>query len=57
MEIDPEVGCMTFTHIADASDDDNWDEENIEEAWEEEEILETEDDDEDLWLEVKEDKT
>jgi len=46
---------MTFTHIADASDDDNWDEDNIEEAWEEEEILETEeDDDEDLWLEAKE---
>ena len=45
---------MTFTHIADASDD-NWDEDNIEEAWEEEEILETEeDDDEDLWLEAKE---
>ncbi len=45
---------MTFTHIADASEDDNWDEDDIEQAWEEEEIFEAEDDDEDLWLEVEE---
>ena len=45
---------MTFTHITDASDDDNWDEDETEEAWEEEEIFEAEDDDEDLWLEVGE---
>ena len=48
---------MTFTHVADASDDDNWDEDEIGEAWEEEEILEAEDDDEDLWLEAGEDGT
>jgi hypothetical protein len=48
---------MTFTHIADASEDGNWDEDEIEEAWEEEEIFDPEDDDEDLWLEVKEDGT
>ena len=48
---------MTFTHIADASEDDNWDEEGVEQAWEEEESFEAEDDDEDLGLEVEEDAT
>lgn len=41
---------MTFTHIADASEDDNWDEDETQEGWEEEEPLELEDDDDDLWL-------
>jgi len=41
---------MTFTHIADASEDDNWDEDEIQEGWEEEEPLELDDDDDDLWL-------
>ena len=31
VEIDPEVGCMTFTHVADAADDDEWNEEELEE--------------------------
>ena len=47
VEIDPEVGCMTFTHIADASEDDNGDEDETQEGWEEEELLESDDD---LWL-------
>ena len=50
VEIDPEVGCMTFTHVADASEDDNWDEDEVQEGWEEEEPLELDDDDDDLWL-------
>ena len=50
VEIDPEVGCMTFTHIADASEDDNLDEDETQEGWEEEELLESDDDDDDLWL-------
>ncbi len=41
---------MTFTHIADASEDDNWDEDETQEGWEEEEPLELDDDDDDLWL-------
>jgi len=48
---------MTFTHIADASEDDLWDEDNIEDAWGDEEILKPEDDDEDLWMEDEEGKT
>ncbi|MFQ5942384.1 MAG: hypothetical protein ACE5JF_02405 [Anaerolineales bacterium] len=54
VELDPEVGCMTFTHVADASDDDNWNEEDLEEMWEEEELLEPDEDDDDLWLEEEE---
>ena len=41
---------MTFTHIADASEDDSWDEDEIQEGWEEEELLELDSDDDDLWL-------
>ena len=53
VEIDPEVGCMTFTHVADASEDDNWDEDEIQEGWEEEVPIELDDDDDDLWLQEK----
>lgn len=53
VEIDPEVGCMTFTHVADASEDDNWDEDEIQEGREEEEPIELDDDDDDLWLQEK----
>ncbi len=44
---------MTFTHVADASKDDNWDEDEIQEGWEEEEPIELDDDDDDLWLQEK----
>lgn len=44
---------MTFTHVADASDDDeSWNEENLEEMWEEEdELFQAEDEEDDLWME------
>ncbi len=44
---------MTFTHVADASEDDNWDEDEIQEGWEEEEPIKLDDDDDDLWLQEK----
>ena len=44
---------MTFTHVADASEDDNWDEDEIQEGWEEEVPIELDDDDDDLWLQEK----
>jgi len=44
---------MTFTHVADASEDDNWDEDEIQEGREEEEPIELDDDDDDLWLQEK----
>ena len=51
VEIDPEVGCMTFTHVADAAEDDNWNDEKLEEIWDEEELEPIEEEDDNLWLE------
>ncbi len=47
---------MTFMHVADATEDDNWNEEDLDEVWEEEELLETEDDIDDRWLGDEEEK-
>ena len=44
---------MTFTHVADAMEDDEWSAEDLDEEREEEELLETEDD---QWMEEEEDK-
>ncbi len=50
VEIDPDEGCMTYTHVADVAADDDWDEEELEELWEEDEELYDEDEEEDdLW--------
>lgn len=57
VEIDPDEGCMTFTHVADVSPDEAWSEEDLGEIWEDEEeayAAEGDDDDEDLWLEEDE---
>lgn len=45
---------MTFTHVADAAEDDDWNEEQLGEMWEEDELFEPEEDDDDLWLEEEE---
>jgi hypothetical protein len=52
VEIDPDEGCMTFTLITDANDDD-WDDEKIEDLWDvdDDDLLVDDDDDLDLWLE------
>jgi len=55
VEIDPDVGCMTFTHLSDASDDD-WNEEGLDEIWERDELLEPEEDEDDLWMEGEEEE-
>ena len=50
VEFDPDEGCMTYTHIADVSADEDWDDEELEELWEEDEELYDEDEEEDdLW--------
>lgn len=54
VEFDPEVGCMTFTHVADATEDDDLNEEDLDEMWEEEDLLEQEDEIDDRWLEDEE---
>ena len=56
VEFDPEVGCMTFTHVADAMEDEEWNAEDLDEVWEEEEPFETEDDLDDQWMEEEEEK-
>jgi hypothetical protein len=36
VELDPDEGCMTYTHITDVStEEDDWDEDSLEEVWEE----------------------
>jgi len=57
VEIDPDEGCMTYTHIADVSVEEEWAEEELEELWEEEEELysdEEEEEEDDLWEEEEE---
>ncbi len=48
IEIDPDVGCMTYSRADDLEVEQEWeDEEEDLEEWEESEI---EDEDEDMWL-------
>lgn len=47
---------MTFTHVADAMEDEEWNAEALDEVWEEEEPFETEDDLDDQWMEEEEEK-
>jgi hypothetical protein len=43
---------MTYTHMADVVEDDNWDEEQLEDVWDEEqELYGADEDEDDLWLE------
>jgi hypothetical protein len=37
VEVDPDEGCLTYSHIEDVPTDEAWDEEEIDEIWEEEE--------------------
>ncbi len=47
VEIDPDLGCMTFKRSSDL-DEDDWDEDNDEiDEWD---GMEIEDEDDDLWL-------
>ena len=47
---------MTFTHVADASEDDDFDEEDLDAIWEEDDLLEQEEDEDELWLEEEEEQ-
>lgn len=37
VEVDPDEGCLTYSHIEDVAADETWDEEEMEEIWEDEE--------------------
>lgn len=52
IEIDPDVGCMTFTRADDAETDEEWEEE--EEETEEWEDLEVDEEDDEIWLDEDE---
>ena len=45
---------MTFTHVADAPDDDDWNKEELGEIWDENDLSVPEEDEDDLWLEEPE---
>ena len=33
VEIDPDEGCLTYSHVDDVPADEEWDEEDMEELW------------------------
>jgi hypothetical protein len=42
IELDPDEGCLTFTHIGDIPEDQDWEDEELDDFWE--------DDDPDLYI-------
>jgi hypothetical protein len=52
VEIDPDVGCMTYSRADDLETEEEWEDEEEElEDWEE---MDAEDEDEDMWLDEDE---
>lgn len=52
IEVDPDVGCMTFSRADDAEAEDEWeDEEEETEEWEE---MELDEEDDEIWLDEDE---
>ena len=49
IELDPDMGCMTYKRSDDVEEEDNWEEDEAEELdeWEDVDI---DDDDDDLWI-------
>jgi len=47
IELDPDVGCMTYKRADDVEVEDDWDEEEEVEEWED---TDTEEEDEDIWI-------
>ena len=50
VEVDPDEGCLTYSHIEDVAADETWDEEEMDEIWEdeEEELYEDDEDSDDF---------
>jgi hypothetical protein len=52
IEVDPDVGCMTYSRADDVeTEEEEWDEEEELEEWDE---AETEEEDDDMWLDEDE---
>lgn len=57
VEIDPDEGCVTYSRVDEAPQEETWDDESIEELWDEEddELYEDDEESEDEdWLEEDE---
>jgi len=55
VEVDPDMGCMTYSRADDAEVEAEWDEEEEEmEEMEEWEEIDVDDEDEDLWIDEDE---
>jgi hypothetical protein len=46
VELDPDTGCKTYSANAEATEDDNWEDETETEEWEE---LDEEEEDDETW--------
>lgn len=51
IELDPDLGCMTYKRPDDADVEEEWEEEEDAEEWED---IEGEDEEEDLWVDDEE---
>lgn len=51
VEIDPDVGCMTYSRADDMAEEEDWEEEEETEDWDE---METDDEEEDVWMDEDE---
>lgn len=51
VEIDPDMGCMTYARAVDAEVEEDWEEEEELEEWDEADV---EEDEEDLWIDDEE---
>jgi hypothetical protein len=47
IEVDPDMGCMTYSRADDISPEEEWDEDEELEEWEEADI---EEEDDDIWI-------
>jgi len=54
IEVDPDVGCMTYSRTDDLEVDEGWEEEEEEEDLEGWDDLESEDEDDEMWLDEDE---
>jgi hypothetical protein len=54
VEIDPDNGCVTYAPSADATQEDEWDEEEELEEWEE--LEDEEEEEEDIWSDEEEEE-
>lgn len=52
VEIDPDEGCRTYRREGDNTEDEDWDEEQLDGIWDAEDELDSLDEEPDDWLEV-----